>query len=89
MEPVEVFNGFFLVASVLLVVALAIIWAIPSGPLCSTCNTHLTEEFKLSAIRKSDNKPVVIKWTSCYRCKTKFNKTIDGIKKNSFSDVEE
>lgn len=87
MEPIV--NSFFLMSSVILTVALAIIWAIPSGPTCPDCNGNLTEKFKLAAVRKSDNKSVHLEWVGCYKCKTKFDRKIDGIKKNSFMEVDD
>ncbi len=88
MDAVPVINNGYLFLSILLTLGLAVIWAIPSGPKCGKCETHLTEEFKLPAIRKSDNKEVIIRWTSCYRCKIKFNKYINNTKVNSFKDLD-
>jgi hypothetical protein len=85
----QMVDHFFLMSSVLLAIALAILHAIPSGPQCPDCEGHLTERFKLQAIRKSDSKPVIIEWTSCFRCKQKFDRSINGRKTNTFTDIED
>lgn len=85
----ETVNGFFLATSIVLTLTLLLVWAIPSGPKCPDCETHLTEEFKLLALRKSNNQQVILKWISCYRCKKMYNRSIDDKSVNNFNELEE
>ncbi len=87
-EAAPTINVFFLTISIVLVLTAALIWAVPSGPKCDVCETHLTEELAFIAIRKSDNKQVSLKFTVCYKCRKKYNRSIDGRKVDSFKEMD-